>query len=223
MTPDSLYPFVHLADSAWVLPLAAGVWLVLVLQGQWRAAWRWPVAVLLAMAVIVAGKLAFDLFGLAVPRWQLYNVSGHAMFAALLYPTLVGLIFSGFSRAWRGFGVALGVLLAAALAAALVWRLDHTLAETLLGAVVGLLASAWVLWQRPQCRWHWSLVLLALPLAGYLLWHQVYHPVHQSRQAVWAQVAQWLQVDHRYTRRILRDPATGAVSVTVRQIRLRST
>ena len=223
MTPASLYTFVHLADSAWVLPLAAGVWLVLVLQAQWRAAWRWPVAVVLAMAAIVAAKLAFDLFGVAMPRWQLYNVSGHAMFAALLYPTLLGLIFSGLPGGWRWLGVALGVALAAALAAALVWRLDHTLAETVLGAGVGFLASAWVVGQRPQCRWHWSLALLALPLAGYLLWHQVYHPVHQSRHAIWAQVAQWLQVEHRYTRRIVRDPATGVVSVTVRQVRLRRT
>src|SRR5690606_10313024 len=122
--------FLHAGDSAWVLPLAAGMALVLLLQRQWRAALIWCLALAGATLTIVAGKLAFDLFGWSIRNWKLYNVGGHAMFSAALYPTLGGLLMAGNSPLARRLGVAGGVLVALCVAGALVWRLDHSLAET---------------------------------------------------------------------------------------------
>lgn len=222
LTPQSIHNFIHLADSAWVLPLSLGLWLLLLLQRQWRAVVVWPLMVLLAMSIIVAGKLAFDLFGLSLPQWQFYNISGHAMFAALLYPTLGGVVTSGMGPRWHAAGLVAGILLALSLAAGLVWRLDHTLSETIAGATVGFVASATTLALRPRVRPVWGLLALTLPVAGLLLWQQVYHPVHQTRRDVWAMAAQWVEVDHRYSRRISRD-AEGRVVVRVRRVQLRST
>ncbi|MCK9513175.1 MAG: hypothetical protein M0R28_18365 [Pigmentiphaga sp.] len=217
----TLHNFLHAGDSAWVLPLAAGMALVLLLQRQWRAALIWCLALAGATITIVAGKLAFDLFGWSIPDWKLYNVSGHAMFAAALYPTLGGLLMAGTSPLARRVGVAGGVLVALAVACALVWRLDHTLAETLFGATVGFMAAALALAQRPSLQAPWRMLLVVLPLVGFLSWQQVYHPVHQMRYGVWYQVASWFDIEQRYTRRISRDPHTGEVEVQVRRARLR--
>src|SRR5690554_5341470 len=97
--------FIHLADSAWALPLALGMALALVAQAQWRAAFVWLGALTAAVVTIIGGKMAFDLFGWSLPQWQFYNISGHAMFATALYPVLGGLLTAGLSWGWRLLGI----------------------------------------------------------------------------------------------------------------------
>ncbi len=210
--------FIHLADSAWALPLALGMALALVAQAQWRSALVWLVSLGCAVLLIMSGKMAFDLFGWSLPRWQFYNISGHAMFASALYPVLGGFLTAGLGRGWRILGIGAGLAFALTMAVALVWRLDHTLSETVLGAAVGLAVAAVVLRQPLRMGPVWRVSLVAAPVLVFVLWQHVYHPVHTARDGIWDRVATWFDVEERYTRHIRRNPDTGRIQVTVRRV-----
>ncbi|QPF71595.1 phosphatase PAP2 family protein [Roseateles sp. DAIF2] len=158
----SLAPFWHLitrlGEAQILLPLvgAAAAWLWLAAE-QGRLALRWGLAIGLAALLTTLSKLAFMGWGLGSARWDFTGISGHAMFAGACLPVLawVGLLARG-DRA-RRVAVVGGFLLAALVAWSRLEVRAHSPSEALAGALLGGLASAWVLWGAPTLR-------LALPL-----------------------------------------------------------
>lgn len=116
------------------------------------ALWRRPpgrslalqaaVALTVAAALTTASKLAFIGWGIGWPALDFTGVSGHAMFAAAIYPLLLGALAP---PRWRWPAVALGLLLAAAVGVSRVVVGAHSPSESVAGVLVGGSAGAWAL------------------------------------------------------------------------------
>ena len=156
-------------------------------------AWRWLGALALAIALTTATKLAFIGWGLGISAINFTGISGHAMMAASVYPVLLALLASKWSKniQWMAFfcGVALailvgysrlqvhahsaseviaGLVLGAAVCAACVWR--QPLPQQATGPVVQCLVLAWMLLtpiHTPQAKTHQLVTRLSLALAGH--------------------------------------------------------
>ena len=95
-----------------------------------------------AVFVTLATKIAFIGFGVGVAAIDFTGVSGHAMFAALVYPLLARVLCAGRPTPQRPVALALGVGLAVAVAVSRVMVGAHSVSEVLAGLAVGGVASA---------------------------------------------------------------------------------
>nr|MBF0683756.1 phosphatase PAP2 family protein [Pseudomonas sp.] len=207
--------FISLGDSAVAIPLALAIALALALQDQrQRAAW-WLLAFGTGIAIIAAGKLAFEFFGWSVPAIDMYVISGHAMLTAAVYPMLFTTLARPFGALAKRLGLFMGLGLAGLMGIGLVWGRFHTVSETVLGALVGLAVASAGHWSAARLHIGPAAVVALIPLL-LLAAADIPSPVHAAKQRIWRYVAAELNLSERHIRYIRLDKATGEREVMLR-------
>ncbi len=207
----SLWPIVtRLGEAQILLPAALGlcVWLA------WRPAARplvgWWLALLTAAVFITtASKVAFLGWGIGSAALDFTGISGHAMFAAAVYPVLLGSAAGGRSVAWQRLALCAGVALALLVAVSRVMVAAHSVSEVVAGVAVGGAASAWALGRGhlPRVR---VPAVLPLALAGWLLLTPANAPPSRTHSWVTGLSLALSGRAEPYTRFDLRNPLRGA-------------
>ncbi len=144
--------FTRLGEAQILLPVLMVLWVALLRRPAARAlALHWAGALVVAVALTTASKLAFIGWCLGWPALNFTGISGHAMFAAAIYPLLLGALAPP-----RGRGLALcaGALLATAVGVSRVAVHAHSVSEVVAGLTVGGAATAWAVW-RAVSRAEW--------------------------------------------------------------------
>ncbi|TJZ67152.1 phosphatase PAP2 family protein [Chitiniphilus eburneus] len=144
-----------------VLPLA----LMFVVGGDARGAWRWLAALTLAIGLTLVSKLAFLGWGIGLRALDFTGISGHAMYAAAVWP-VAGALLASPTR--RRLGLTLGGVLALLIGVSRLGLAVHSPSEVVAGWMVGAAAATWVL-RRPLphtgTAWRWASIL-AVALAS---------------------------------------------------------
>lgn len=158
------------ADQAVLLPVAAGVAIVLLLLGWFRGALAWTVAVCGTLAVMLGLKMLFTVCGPAVPELNIRTPSGHVAAAAVVYGGLAALL--GLRPAMT---LVLSVGIAVLVAASRVALGAHTPSEAFVGGLVGGAGAATVaLLAGPKPPGMRHAPLIAAPLLLLVLLHGVH-------------------------------------------------
>ncbi len=110
-----------------------------------RLAAAWWSGILVATAVTTASKVAFIGYGWGWPALNFTGVSGHATFAAAIYPlagiAAVGALAGARAVPWQRAGLALGITLALLVGVSRVVIGVHSWSEVLTGLAVGAAAT----------------------------------------------------------------------------------
>lgn len=132
-----------------------------------------------AAFVTTLSKIAFLGWGIGNATLDFTGVSGHAMFAAAIYPLLLGAVFAQQPIGWQRVAVGIGAALALLVAVSRVMVGAHSVSEVLAGMVVGGSVSAWALGRGhlPRVR---VPVLLPLALAAWLAVTPAHAPPSQT-------------------------------------------
>ncbi|MEO8857684.1 MAG: phosphatase PAP2 family protein [Burkholderiaceae bacterium] len=146
----------RLGEVQIALPLALLGMVVLLRNAESRAlAVWWMVLLTLAIALTTATKLAFIGWGLGWPALDFTGVSGHAMFAAAVYPLLLGCVLAApASRQLQTLAIVAGCALALLVGISRVVVGAHSVSEVIAGLCLGGLVSALPLGmlRRPRVR-----------------------------------------------------------------------
>ncbi|GAA5787014.1 phosphatase PAP2 family protein [Chitiniphilus shinanonensis] len=148
-----------------VLPLALLLALMFVVAGDARGALRWLVALAVAIGLTTLSKLAFLGWGIGIRALDFTGISGHAMYAAAVWPVAGALLAS---PARRRLGMTLGGVAALLIGVSRLGLAVHSPSEVVAGWLVGGAVAAWVLRQPlPQSSvgWRWA-AILAVALAS---------------------------------------------------------
>ncbi len=140
----------RLGEAQILLPAAllAAVMLLLRPQGRALALW-WMTLLGAAIGLTTATKIAFFGWGLGWPALDFTGVSGHAMFAAAVYPLLAAALSAQASPARQQVAMALGAALALLVGISRLALGVHSVSEVVAGLLVGGAASALPLvWAR---------------------------------------------------------------------------
>jgi membrane-associated phospholipid phosphatase len=132
----------RLGEAQLVLPLALWVAASLARDPQARPrAWRWIALVAVAALITAASKVAFIGWGIGSAALNFTGISGHAMFAAAVYPPAMVAIAAGASARTRGAAVVAGCVLALLVGVSRVVLQTHSVSEIVAGWLVGGLVS----------------------------------------------------------------------------------
>jgi len=184
----------RLGEAEILLPLVLLVTLALLRRAETRPiALRWVLLLALAVALTTASKLAFIGWGIGSAALDFTGVSGHAMFAAAVYPLLLDAL-AGQAPRWAGrLAVAFGCMLALLVGISRIVVGAHSASEVVAGLLLGAAVSALVLaggrlqpprigplwpaaaalWlafmplQAPASRTHAAVTRVALALSGH--------------------------------------------------------
>ncbi|MBS0444943.1 MAG: phosphatase PAP2 family protein [Proteobacteria bacterium] len=144
------YPAWHLitrlGEAQVMLPATFAVlaWFALRPNGRALAGW-WFGLMSAAVALTTASKIAFIGYGVGIAGINYTGVSGHSMFAAVVYPLLFRVLASG-SPLRERIALAGGIALAALVGYSRLVLGAHSLSEVLAGWALGGLATAAALW-----------------------------------------------------------------------------
>lgn len=133
----------RLGEAQILLPAAllALAWMFRRDGGRRPVLW-WLALLATAVLLTTASKVAFLGFGLGSARLNFTGISGHAMFACVVYPLLAGMLGSALSPGGRRNAL-LAAYALALLVAASRWVIGvHTASEVAAGVLVGGAASA---------------------------------------------------------------------------------
>ena len=136
---------------------------------------RWLIWLVVGALFTTATKLAFMGWGIGIAALDFTGVSGHAMFATAVYPTLAATLASRLSPISQRVWLTLGVLLAVAVGFSRIEVGAHSLSEVIAGLVVGGAVSAAALLFTPLPR-HVSGWLAPLLVAAWLLVSPLHAP-----------------------------------------------
>ena len=184
----SALPFWHLltrlGEAQILLPAAALAVLALVRQPQGRtlAAW-WLAALAAAVALTTASKLAFIGWGLGWPALDFTGISGHSMFAAAVYPLLLGTLAPRSPRSLPALALGLGALLALLIGMSRVVVQAHSVSEVVAGLLLGGAVGAVAIGRVHLPLLHFS-PWVALSAALWLSAAPVHAPASQSHAMV---------------------------------------
>jgi membrane-associated phospholipid phosphatase len=153
----------------WPVAVALALWMLAVGR-SWRLALAWLVPLALATLITSLSKIMFIGWGLGIAALDFTGFSGHAMFAAAIYPVLAFSLAGGSSphanpRRWV-WPVVGGYVLAALIASSRVAVYAHSWSEVVLGFALGAAASGSTLWlvghlpQRPTLL-RWGMLAIA--------------------------------------------------------------
>ncbi|MCY1267409.1 hypothetical protein D9M68_552570 [compost metagenome] len=212
MTP--WLPVILLGESKLVVPLATAIAVWLAAAGAWGRALRWLLSLGAGTALIVAGKLAFELLGWSWPAVALYSISGHAMLTTATYPVLLMLVGATHSPRAARKGWMAGLAIAVLMGVVLVVGHFHTLSETLAGAAIGMAVAAANAGLPVRLR-PGRAALLLLASAGLAVVADIPGRLDAARDTLQARGAERLGISQQYWRRILVDPDSGQTVVTV--------
>ena len=202
---DSVWPVVtRLGEVQILLPATLALCLWLAWRPRARPLVGWWLA-LLAVATFVTtlSKIAFLGWGIGNATLDFTGVSGHAMFAAAIYPLLLGAVFAQQPVGWQRVAVGIGAALALLVAVSRVKVGAHSVSEVLAGMAVGGLVSAWALSRGhlPRVR---VPMLLPLALAAWLAVTPAHAPPSQTHGWVTNLSLSLSGRDRAYTRLDLR-------------------
>jgi len=142
----------RLGEAQILLPvaLALSLWLA------WRARATpivpyWLALLGIATLITAATKIAFIGWGIGSAALDFTGVSGHAMFAAAIYPVVCRLALSGHGLALQRLGWGGGLALAGLIAWSRLVVQAHSPSESLIGFLLGGSVSALAIWiARPR-------------------------------------------------------------------------
>ncbi len=160
----------RLGEAQILLPaalLAAGL-LARRAGGQRLAAW-WLGLLMVAVLLTTLTKVAFIGWGVGWQALDFTGVSGHSMFAAAIYPLLLGSLAPSTPRFWRGLGVVAGAALALIVGWSRLAVHAHSASEVVAGLLLGGAVSAAALLRAPMPGAGlrpWAPALVALWLAA---------------------------------------------------------
>jgi len=144
--PDTLtlwHLFTRLGEAQILLPAALLAMALLLRQRPGRPLVAWWLATLAAAVLLTTiTKVAFIGWGIGLPALDFTGISGHAMFAAAIYPLLLGTLAPPRLR-WPA--VALGTVLAVAIGVSRLAVNAHSVSEVVAGLVLGGAVSGGVL------------------------------------------------------------------------------
>jgi membrane-associated phospholipid phosphatase len=140
----------RLGEAQILVPAAlmAAVWLTWRL-GAGETARIWLTLLGLVTALTTLSKLAFIGWGVGVASMDFTGFSGHAMFAAGVYPMLARVSVANAPAFSRRIAVALGVTLAVVIAFSRLELRAHSLSEVISGSLLGFVASGVALCWQP--------------------------------------------------------------------------
>ena len=107
---------------------------------------RWLAWIALAAIVTTASKVAFMGWGIGSSSLNFTGISGHAMFAAAVYPPFLYSMAATRSPTWRRLAWLAGCLVALVIALSRVMVGAHSWSEVTAGLLVGGLVSASMWW-----------------------------------------------------------------------------
>jgi hypothetical protein len=133
----------RLGEAEILIPAAVLLMLVLMAQSATRRfAFIWLALTTVATLMTTASKLAFIGWGLGWADFNFTGVSGHAMFAAAIYPVLMLVLLPRGAWTGRNFSLALGAALALLVGLSRLVVGAHSESEVLAGWLLGGAASA---------------------------------------------------------------------------------
>lgn len=166
----------RLGEAQILLPAALLAALVLLRRPEGRSLAAWWMALLGAAALVTtASKIAFIGWAIGSPELNFTGVSGHAMFAAAVYPLLLGTLASPAPRVGQQLAVAAGCALALLVGVSRVMVGAHSISEVLAGLLMGAAVSAVAL-ALAMVRLPRALIAPMIPVAV-VLWLALM-PVH---------------------------------------------
>ena len=128
----------RLGEAQILLPAAALTAIALFARSETRRlALSWMMLIITAAVITTASKVAFIGWGVGWADINFTGVSGHAMFAAAIYPILMITFVSGQLRGNHRLSLALGCALAILVGLSRIEVGAHSLSEVLAGLVVG--------------------------------------------------------------------------------------
>jgi membrane-associated phospholipid phosphatase len=174
----------RLGEAQILLPAALLATLALLRRPDGRplAGW-WFASLAAATLVTAASKVAFVGWGIGSPALNFTGVSGHAMFAAAVYPLLLGTLASKAPRGVQQLGVLGGFALALLIGISRVIVGAHSVSEVVAGLALGGAASAVTL---AAARLPSGLVGPVLPaaIALWLMLMPIHAPASNTHRAV---------------------------------------
>ena len=146
-SPHFWHLVTRLGEAQIVLPAALLAAIVLLRQADARPVALWWMLLLGGASVLTtASKLAFIGWGMGWPALDFTGISGHAMFAAAVYPPLFwALLAARGPRVVRAVAVATGFALALLVGISRVMVGVHSVSEVVAGLLLGGLASVLLL------------------------------------------------------------------------------
>jgi membrane-associated phospholipid phosphatase len=152
MTPDLLdlplfwHLLTRLGEATILLPAALLALLMLLRRSATRPVAVWWLVLLMGSTLLTtASKLAFMGWGLGSPAFNFTGISGHAMFAAAIYPLLLATLASSASPNAQRLAVALGFAVALMIGISRVKVGAHSGTEVVAGLLLGGAVSIAVL------------------------------------------------------------------------------
>lgn len=132
----------RLGEAQLLLPAAlVAAWVMLRRPDARPLALRWLAVLATAALLTTASKIAFLGWGLGWAELNFTGISGHSMFAAAIYPLLIGTLAARSPRGKR-LGIAVGALLALLVGVSRVVVGAHSSSEVLAGWLVGGVAGS---------------------------------------------------------------------------------
>lgn len=164
----------RLGEFQMLLPTMALVLIPLARQPSGRSqASCWLLALAGAAMLTLASKLAFLGWGMGSSSFNFTGVSGHAMFAAAIYPLAFGILASQRAPLTQGLAVGAGCCLALVVGLSRVVVGVHSGSEVVLGLFLGGAVSVWVIVKSGLPRAVLGTAVPILVLAWFLV-----SPVH---------------------------------------------
>ncbi|MDE2370096.1 MAG: phosphatase PAP2 family protein [Burkholderiales bacterium] len=162
--------FTRVGEAQILLPAAVLALLALARSAAGRRLARsWLAALALAVLLTTASKVAFIGWGVGSAVLDFTGISGHAMFAAAVYPLLGATLVPGERPGWVRAAVVAGALLALLVGVSRVITQAHSVSEVIAGLVVGGAVGVLALGHARSPRGHfglWAPTLVALWLVA---------------------------------------------------------
>lgn len=195
-----------LATLAWIARRA----------GAGRPALVWLLAVGGAAVLTTITKVAFLGWGVGIAPLDFTGISGHAMFAAAVWPVLVAAL-AGDRPRWRGLAIGAGYALALLIGVSRVVVQAHSVSEVVAGFALGSLASALALTAPGAVRLQ-APTALALGLAVWLIGAPAKAPPSPTHGWVIRLSLALSGRSEPYTRQMLHQPALRTTDAGLRRL-----
>ncbi|MCJ7799522.1 MAG: phosphatase PAP2 family protein [Polaromonas sp.] len=128
----------RLGEAQLLLPAAALTAIALFVRAETRRlAWSWMLLIMAAARITTASKIAFIGWGIGSAAIDFTGISGHAMFAAAIYPIVMVTFVPGQFRGKQPLVLALGCALAIVVGVSRIKVGAHSWSEVLAGLFLG--------------------------------------------------------------------------------------